>query len=107
MSHTDSVYQRLRSDLAFLKLAAVALPLALETTRTENTSHTEFFEQLLAIEVDATEQRRWEGRMGFANSRPYCGVVRQQRAVAAAGDAPVRPDRHVKHATSQAAGPAA
>ena len=65
----DSVYQQLRSHLAYLKLsaAAEALPEALEQARDTKTGHTEFVEQLLAIEVDATEQRRWNARMRFAN----------------------------------------
>ena len=69
MSHADSVYQRLRSHLAYLKLqaAAEALPEALEQARDHKTGHTEFVEQLLAIEVEATEQRRWNARMRFAN----------------------------------------
>ena len=69
MSRTDSIYQQLRSHLAYLKLAAAAeaLPEALERARTTKTGHTEFVEQLLAIEVAATEQRRWDARMRFAN----------------------------------------
>jgi DNA replication protein DnaC len=49
----DSFYQRLRGHLAYLKLWPQG--------------HTEFLEALLRIEVDATEQRRWAGRMRFAN----------------------------------------
>lgn len=69
MSVADSVYQKLRSHLAYLKLgaAAEALPSHLETARTDKVGHTEFLERLLRIEVEATEQRRWEGRMRFAN----------------------------------------
>ena len=65
----DSVYQQLRSHLAYLKLgaAAEALPEALERARNEKTGHTEFVEALLAVEVDATEQRRLNARMRFAN----------------------------------------
>ena len=65
----DSVYQQLRSHLTYLKLgaAAEALPEALEQARDHKTGHTEFVEQLLAIEVDATEQRRHNARMRFAN----------------------------------------
>ncbi|NIW37229.1 MAG: ATP-binding protein, partial [Gemmatimonadetes bacterium] len=44
-----------------------ALPGQLETARTAKLGHTEFLEQLLRIEVEATEQRRWDGRMRFAN----------------------------------------
>jgi DNA replication protein DnaC len=69
VSHTDSIYQQLRGHLAYLKLAAAAeaLPEALERARDAKTGHTEFLEQLLAIEVEATEQRRWGARMRFAN----------------------------------------
>lgn len=69
MSKDDSIYQQLRAHLAYLKLAAAAeaLPGQLETARQDGLSHTEFLEQLLRIEVDATEQRRWEGRLRFAN----------------------------------------
>jgi len=65
----DSVYQQLRSHLAYLKLsaAAEALPEALEQARDAKTGHTEFVEQLLAVEVEATEQRRLNARMRFAN----------------------------------------
>ncbi|MDF1594597.1 MAG: IS21-like element helper ATPase IstB [Acidimicrobiia bacterium] len=66
---TDSVYQQLRSHLAYLNLqaAAEALPTQLEAARTAKTGHTEFIEALLAIEVDATERRRHNARMRFAN----------------------------------------
>lgn len=60
MSHTDSIYQQLRSHLAYLKLAAAAeaLPDRLEAARNAKTGHTEFLERLLRMEVAATEQRR-------------------------------------------------
>jgi len=69
MSRQDSLYQQLRAHLAYLKLsaAAEALPAQLETARANKVGHTEFLEQLLRIEVEATEQRRWDGRMRFAN----------------------------------------
>ena len=69
MSHTDSIYQQLRSHLAYLKLqaAAEALPTQLEAARATKTGHTEFVEALLRIEVDATEQRRLNARTRFAN----------------------------------------
>ncbi len=65
----DSSYQRLRTHLAYLKLgaAAEALPTRLDAARDTNIGHTEFLEQLLAIEVEATEQRRWDTRMRLAN----------------------------------------
>ncbi|MBU1493004.1 MAG: IS21-like element helper ATPase IstB [Actinobacteria bacterium] len=69
MSRDDSIYQQLRSHLGYLNLgaAAEALPGQLEAARTAKAGHTEFLEALLRIEVEATEQRRWEGRMRFAN----------------------------------------
>ncbi|MDX1449830.1 MAG: IS21-like element helper ATPase IstB [Acidimicrobiia bacterium] len=69
MSQEDSIYQQLRSHLAYLNLTATAeaLPARLDTARAAKTGHTEFPEALLRIEVEATEQRRWEGRMRFAN----------------------------------------
>lgn len=69
MSATDSLYQQLRSHLAYLKLgaAAEALPAALDTAAKQKQSPTEFLEQLLRVEVDATEARRLAGRQRFAN----------------------------------------
>ena len=65
----DSVYQQLRGHLAYLKLAATAevLPAHLEAARQSHIGHTKFLEGLLRVEVEATEQRRWNGRMRFAN----------------------------------------
>jgi DNA replication protein DnaC len=64
-----SLYQQVRSHLAYLKLAAAAeaLPGELDTAIKEKRNHTEFLERLLAIEVDATEARRHAGRLRFAN----------------------------------------
>lgn len=69
MSQADSVYQQLRSHLAYLDFgaAAEALPAHLEAARANKMGHTEFLEHLLRVEVEATEQRRWEARMRFAN----------------------------------------
>jgi len=69
MSKTDTIYQQLRSHLTYLKLSASAeaLPAALDTARTEKQNPTEFLEQLLRVEVDATEARRLKGRQRFAN----------------------------------------
>ena len=69
MSPKDSLYQQLRSHLAYLKLpaAAEALPAALDQATATGQTHTEFLEQFLAVEVDATEARRLAGRMRFAN----------------------------------------
>ncbi len=65
----DSLYQQLRSHLAYLNLAAAAeaLPGALDHATKTKQNHTEFLERLLHIEVDATEARRRAGRLRFAN----------------------------------------
>ena len=65
----ESIYQQLRSHLAYLGLttAAEALPGQLEKALKEETSHTEFIEELLRIEVEATSARRWRMRMKVAN----------------------------------------
>ncbi|MEZ5371148.1 MAG: IS21-like element helper ATPase IstB [Microthrixaceae bacterium] len=66
---TTSPYQQLRSHLAYLNLAATAeaLPAALDHATKTGQSHTEFLEELLGTEVQATEERRLKGRMRFAN----------------------------------------
>ncbi|MBO0709109.1 MAG: IS21-like element helper ATPase IstB [Candidatus Dormibacteraeota bacterium] len=63
-----SVYQQLRSHLAYLRLqaAAEALPAHLERAQQENVNHTTFLERLLAVEVQSAEQRRLAGRLRFA-----------------------------------------
>ena len=65
----ESTYQQLRSHLAYLGLAAAAeaLPGQLEKARSDEIGHTEFVEQLLRIEVEATRERRWRMRMKLAN----------------------------------------
>ena len=65
----DSRYQQLRGHLAYLNLAATAevLPGALDHAAKTKQNHTEFLEQLLAVEVTATEARRHAGRLRFAN----------------------------------------
>lgn len=67
-SEAASLYQRLRGHLAVLKLhdAAEALPAVLDRAQKNNLSMTAALEQLLAIEVDATEARRLAGRLRFA-----------------------------------------
>ncbi len=64
-----SVYQQLRSHLAYLRLGAAAerLAPALEQAEREKPSYTRFLERLLAVEVEATERRRLEGRLRFAS----------------------------------------
>jgi len=65
----QGVYQQLRSHLAYLRLGATAeqLAAALEQAEQEKPSYTRFLERLLAVEVEATEQRRLEGRLRFAS----------------------------------------
>ena len=65
---TDTIYQQLRSYLAYLKLAAAAdaLAPALEAAEREKPGYTRFLHDLLAAEVTASEQRRLDGRMRFA-----------------------------------------
>src|SRR5437899_787471 len=64
----SSVYQKLRSHLAYLRLgaAAEALPGALEQAHAEQLSHTAFLERLLDVEVAATEVRRLAGLERFS-----------------------------------------
>jgi DNA replication protein DnaC len=65
----QSVYQQLRAHLAYLRLGAVAEQLAPALEQAEQTtpSYTRFLERLLAVEVEATERRRLEGRLRFAS----------------------------------------
>jgi DNA replication protein DnaC len=69
MTAADSLYQTVRSHLAYLKLAAAAeaLPGQLDDALKAKATHTEFLERLLAVEVEATEARRLTGRLRFAN----------------------------------------
>jgi DNA replication protein DnaC len=64
-----SDYQRLRSHLAFLRMgaAAEALPRLLEEARTAHLSHSELLERLLAIEVEAVDERRRSSLARFAS----------------------------------------
>lgn len=64
-----SIYQQLRGHLAELKLAdaAEALPSVLDQASAEGWSLTHALEQLLRIEVTATDARRLAGRFRFAN----------------------------------------
>jgi DNA replication protein DnaC len=65
----DTLYQNVRSHLAYLKLAAAAeaLPGELDTAMKSKATNTEFFDRLLAIEVAAVEARRHAGLLRFAN----------------------------------------
>jgi DNA replication protein DnaC len=62
-------YQRLRSHLAFLKMAAAAeaLPAVLDAARENGTPPLEAIEALLAVQVNATEHRQQASRLHFAN----------------------------------------
>jgi DNA replication protein DnaC len=64
----DTLYQQLRGHLHYLKLAAVAeqLAAALEHADHDRPGYTEFLAGLLKAEVDATEQRRLQGRLRFS-----------------------------------------
>ena len=63
-----SVYQQLRGHLAVLRLhtAAEQLPAVLDTATADGLTLTAALEQLLRLEVDATEARRLAGRLRFA-----------------------------------------
>lgn len=65
----NSLYQKLRGHLAYLRLtaAAEALPGQIDHAQTKKLSHTAFLERLLAVEVAATETRRQAGLARFAN----------------------------------------
>lgn len=64
----DTLYQQLRTDLAYLKLDAVAgaLAPALEAADRDKPGYTQFLADLIASEVAADQQRRLEARMRFA-----------------------------------------
>ena len=65
---SENVYQQLRSQLAYLKLSAVAERLAgaLEEAEAEKPGYTRFLYDLLAVEVAADRERRLERRLRFA-----------------------------------------
>ncbi len=65
---TDTLYQQLRGHLHYLKLPTVAEQLApaLERAERDRPGYTEFLHGLLKTEVDATEQRRLQGRLRFS-----------------------------------------
>jgi DNA replication protein DnaC len=64
----DSVYQRLRGHLAYLRMAAAAeaLPAELDHAKANKLGHSAFLERLLDVEVLATEARRQAGLERFA-----------------------------------------
>jgi DNA replication protein DnaC len=63
-----SVYQQLRGHLAVLRIdtAAAQLPAVLDAATNNGLTLTAALEQLLRLEVDATEARRLAGRLRFA-----------------------------------------
>jgi len=65
----SSEYQLLRSHLAFLRMtaAAEALPGALDHAAAAKLTHSAFLERLLAIEVDAVDERRRASLTRFAS----------------------------------------
>lgn len=65
---TDTLYEQLRGHLHYLKLAAIAEQLApaLEHAEAEHPGYTQFLQALMKTEVDATEQRRLQGRLRFS-----------------------------------------
>ena len=65
----DSIYQQLRSHLAYLRLAAAAeaLPGELDHAKANKLGHTAFLERLLAVEVASTEIRRRASLERFAS----------------------------------------
>jgi DNA replication protein DnaC len=65
----NSTYQKLRSHLAYLRLAAAAeaLPGELDHAMRNQLGHSAFLERLLDVEVAATEQRRKAGLERFAS----------------------------------------
>ena len=66
---SDRVYQQLRGHLAHLKLSAAAEQLAVHLDGAQKTkpSYTKFLADLLDVEVQASEQRRLQGRLRFAS----------------------------------------
>ena len=69
MTNPGTLYQQVRSHLAFLRLPAMAeaLPGELDTAANEKLSHTEFLARLLDVETQATQARQHAGRLRFAN----------------------------------------
>ena len=65
----NSTYQKLRSHLAYLRLAAAAeaLPGELDHATKNKLGHSAFLERLLDVEVTATETRRKAGLERFAS----------------------------------------
>jgi DNA replication protein DnaC len=68
VTEATTVYQQLRSNLAYLRLTAAADALAseLDHASTAKLSHSAFLARLLGVEVQSTEERRLAGRRRFA-----------------------------------------
>ena len=64
----DSLYQQIRSQLAYLRLSSAAevLPAELDHAREHKLGHSAFLHRLLDVEVTATEARRHAGLERFA-----------------------------------------
>ncbi len=67
--NAGSDYQRLRAHLAFLRMgaAAEALPALLDEAIAAKLSNQAFLERLLAVEVDAVDERRRASLARFAS----------------------------------------
>jgi DNA replication protein DnaC len=65
----QSIYQKARAHLAFLRMAAAAeaLPAELEFAAAQKLGHTAFLERLLEVEVTAIEARRRASLERFAS----------------------------------------
>lgn len=66
---SQSIYERLKADLAYLRLgrAAECFATVAEEARAEGLGHLEFLSRLIAEEVAATRDRRLQARMRFAH----------------------------------------
>jgi DNA replication protein DnaC len=69
MTAEAALYQRLRGHLAYLRLGAAAERLSehLDRAQRAQPSYQQFLHDLLAVEVEATERRRLDGRLRFAS----------------------------------------
>ncbi len=98
-----AVYQRLRSHLAYLRLAdaAEALPRVIDAARADQLDPTATLERLLAVEVDAAEARRHANRLRFAClPAPYTLTGFDFSAQPGVDEALIRDDtRGVKYST--------
>jgi DNA replication protein DnaC len=65
----SGLYEQLKDDLGYLKLARAAevLPGLLDRARTDGLTHTQFLAELLAAEAAATRNRKMAARLRFAH----------------------------------------